>query len=201
MQYPKPIQTLIDFFRTLPGVGTKTAERFVLHLVGIPAKERIEFAKAIEEIQNVLHRCRVCSRIDTRDPCAICADSQRDHTTICVVSDQQDVMAIEKTNEFHGVYHVLGGALNPIEGITPDRLTIDQLAERIKNAKPKVKEIILATNPDIEGESTAMFLARKLKPLHVLVSRLARGLPFGSHVEYADDVTLSDALKGRARVA
>ncbi|MFC1687950.1 recombination mediator RecR [Patescibacteria group bacterium] len=196
-QYTKPIQELIALFRSLPGVGIKSAERFVFYLLNIPEKERVAYADHIRNLSKSVHRCVTCNRFDTQDPCSICADHRRDHTTICVVSEPQDAQTIEKTGEFHGVYHILGGALNAVEGITPDKLAIESLLSRTQKTKPKIHEIVIATNPDLEGESTAMYLARKLKNSKITVTRLARGLPMGSNIEYADEVTLSNALKGR----
>lgn len=197
--YTKPIQELIALFRSLPGVGIKSAERFVFYLLNIPEQDRTAFSDHIRNLSKNVHRCLTCNRFDTQNPCSICADSRRDHGTICVVSEPQDAQTIEKTGEFHGVYHILGGALNAVEGITPDKLTIESLLLRTQKARPKIHEIVVATNPDLEGESTAMYLARKLKNSKITVTRLARGLPMGSNIEYADEVTLSNALKGREK--
>ncbi len=196
-KYPKPIQELVDSFRTLPGVGAKSAERFVFRLLQLPADKRSAFAKRIMELTDVIKQCTECGRFDVQTPCSICGNGKRDHTTICVVAEPQDVEAIEKTGEFSGVYHLLGGTLNPLEGIGPDKLAIEKLVARIKKQSPRVQEVIIATNPDLEGESTALYLTRALKPLKVKVTRPAKGLPMGSSIEYADELTLSSALKER----
>lgn len=197
-RYPDAIQKSIEALGRLPGLGPKSAERLVFHLLKMDQRSVDELAQSLTAMKRDITTCNQCGNIATHDPCPICSDSRRDQQTICVVADPQDVVVIEKTGEFKGRYHVLGGVLNPVEGITPDQLRIKQLIERVQQHQPK--EIIIATNPDLEGESTAMYLARQLKPLHIKVTRLAKGLPMGSTIEYADEVTVSSALKGRQEV-
>lgn len=199
-QFPRPLQDLIKLLRDFPGVGLKTAERYAFHLVKLPQEKRQQITETIQKAGESMRHCQLCGQMDTQNPCTICTDPKRDPATICVVSDQQDIVAIEKTGEFNGRYHVLGGVLNPLEGITPDSLSIKSLLHRIQETKPHIKEVIIATNPDLEGESTAMYLARNLKSLRVRVTRLARGLPVGASIEYADEITLSSALKERKEV-
>lgn len=198
---PKILQQLISLFRRFPGVGAKSAERFVYHLLKMTPKERTELAASIESLSTSVSTCTICGRYDSASPCTICADTSRDHRSICVVASQQDIQAIEKTGEFKGVYHILGGVLSPLEGVTPDRLSISRLVERVKTARPAIAEIIIATDADLEGESTAVYLARILKPTGTRVSRLAKGLPVGSNIEYADEITLSSALKDRKQIS
>lgn len=194
-RFPEAIQRLLDEFAKLPGIGPKSAERFVFYLLARPPEEVEQFAKTIERARKRVRRCSECCDFAEGDPCQYCGDPSRDRTTICVVAESQDVLAIEKTGEFHGLYHVLGGVLRPTEGMTPDRLRIKELVARVR--RDGVKEIIVATNPDIEGEATALLLARELKPTGVAVTRLAKGLSMGSDVEYADEVTLANALSNR----
>ncbi len=199
-EYPKVIQQLVAFFRRFPGVGAKSADRFIFHLLKLSAPERETFAESIRNLHNAIKTCAICGRFDDQSPCTICANLKRDHATICVVAEPQDIQPIEKTGEFSGVYHVLGGVLNALDGITKDQLSIDKLLERIKTAKPTIREVIIATNADLEGETTALYLARVLKNSKVIVTRLAKGLPIGSNIEYADEITLSSALKDRKRL-
>lgn len=195
MRFPRIIQNLINQFNKLPGIGPKTSERLVFYLLKKNKEELKEFAQALDMSADNITVCSRCFNFSENDPCEICSDKTRDKTTLCVVAQIFDLMAIENTGEYHGLYHVLGGNLNPIEGITPDELTIKQLIERIKNNG--VREIILALNPDIEGESTIVYLTKILKPYKVKITRLARGLPMGSNLEYADEITILNALKGR----
>lgn len=195
MRFPKIIQNLINQFNKLPGIGPKTSERLVFYLLKQNKEELKEFASALNMSADNITVCSKCFNFSENDPCEICSNSKRDKTTLCVVAQIFDLMAIENTDEYNGLYHVLGGNLNPIEGITPDELTIRQLMERIKNNG--VKEIILALNPDMEGESTIVYLSKLLKPYKIKTTRLARGLPMGSNLEYADEITISNALKGR----
>jgi len=195
MRFPKIIQNLIDQFNKLPGIGPKTSERLVFYLLKQNKQELKEFAQALNVSAENITVCSQCFNFSETNPCEICSDKTRDKTTLCVVAQIFDLMAIENTSEYHGLYHVLGGNLNPIEGITPDELTIKQLEERIKNNG--VREIILALNPDIEGESTIVYLTKILKPYKIKITRLARGLPMGSNLEYADEITILNALKGR----
>ncbi len=197
-QHPSLIKSLIDKLTRLPGIGPKAAERIVFYLLKQNNKFIDELNQNINSLKSEVKLCSQCFNISTQDLCPICGDAKRDKSIICVVAEPQDVLVIEKTGEYNGLYHILGGVLNPIENITPDKLKIKELAGRIK--KNGVKEIIIATNPDLEGESTSMYLARQLKPLKLKITRLARGLPMGSTIEYADEVTISSALKGRQEV-
>ena len=185
MNYPSSIQNLINQFSQLPGIGPKTAERFVFHLLKQSPEQLNKFAKDLTQLKNKTVRCSICQNFT-------------DQKTICVVAEPQDIIALEKIGDYQGVYHVLGGLLNSLDNITPDKLTIDKLTERIKNNQPK--EIILALNPNIEGESTALYLTKLLKPLNIKITRLARGLPMGSDLAYADEVTLGSALQGRREI-
>ncbi|MFC1662756.1 recombination mediator RecR [Patescibacteria group bacterium] len=195
---PAIIADLIERFSQLPGVGRKTAERYVYYLINQTPEVIRELADKIADLPKSITKCESCNRIAEDSPCNICHDSQRDKSIICVVAESQDLAPIESSKHYRGQYHVLGGVLNPLEGITPDKLTIKALLQRLE--KNGVKEIILALNPDIEGESTALQLAKTLKNKPVKVTRLARGLPMGSDLAYADEVTLSNAIKGRQEV-
>jgi recombination protein RecR len=195
----EPISKLIDAFGALPGIGPKTASRLAYFLLRADASVALNLAHALEELKAKTLFCSTCFNIADRDPCPICADLQRDHSVICVIEEPLDVQAIERTREFAGVYHVLHGAISPIEGVGPDDLKIGELLRRIQQAEAAtpVKEILLATNPKLEGEATAMYIARLIKPLGIRVTRIARGLPVGGDLEYADEVTLGRALSGR----
>ena len=199
---PKSIQQLIEEFSRLPGVGPKSAQRLAMHLLRSPHMRVQGLAEAISGLQKGLRFCQICWNIAEGETCRICADPMRKRNQICVVEDILDVMALEKTSEFHGTYHVLHGVLSPVDGIGPEQIKIDALLQRIKNAGPQESgenvEIILATNPSLEGETTAMYLLRLLKPLGVRITRIARGLPAGGDLDYADELTLSRALLGRA---
>ena len=192
---PNSIQKLIDQLNKLPGIGPKTAQRLAFFLVKKPQAALEEFANSLTEAKKDLTTCSVCLNISQQDPCNICHDNSRDRKTVCVVADSQNLQALERTAEYQGTYHILGGVLNSLEGIGPDSLNIKKLLERIKN--DRVKEIILGLNPDLEGESTCLYLQKLLKPLGVKITRLAKGLPSGSDIEYADEVTLASALKYR----
>lgn len=194
---PPSVQNLIDLLNTLPGVGPKTAERFAYHLVSMPAAHREAMSRAIVHVTDDVTRCRTCVGIIDTDPCSICSDTHRDAHLLCVVSESTDVTAIEKTGAFRGRYHVLGGSLSPIEGITAEQLRIKELVERCRATTPKIAEVVIATDPDMDGESTALYLAKELASTGVRLTRIALGLPMGSTVEYADEVTLANALKGR----
>jgi len=194
--YSAPIQDLIDEFGRLPGIGPKSAQRIAFHLLRVPAIEAQRLATAIVEAKQRVQFCQTCFNLSEHDQCEICADPQRDAAVICVVEDARDVIAVERTNEFTGRYHVLQGTINPIEGIGPEQLRITELMRRI--SADAVSEVIVCTNPNIEGEATAMYLARVLAPTPALtVTRLASGLPVGSDLEYADEITLGRALTGR----
>ncbi|MCH7492477.1 recombination protein RecR [Patescibacteria group bacterium] len=199
-KYPDSIQKCIDGLAHLPGIGPKSAERIVFYLLKQGSKTSDELAKNIGALQKNISLCQQCGNMTDQNPCLLCTDTKRDDAIICVVAEPQDIQVIEKSGEFHGRYHVLGGVLNPVEGMTADRLRIKELVDRIKKNKPALKEIIIATNPDLEGESTAMYLARQLKPYQLKISRLAKGLPMGATIEYADEITISNALKGRQEV-
>jgi recombination protein RecR len=190
----EPVARLIEELAKLPGIGPKTAQRLTFHLLRLPAESARSLADAIVHMKEAVVFCSQCWNITDKDPCAICRSETRDRSTICVVEEPLDVLALERTREFKGLYHVLHGAINPIEGVGPDDLKIRELLTRLNG---DVKEVILATNPNVEGEATAMYLARFVQPLEVKVSRLARGLPMGGDLEYADEVTLARALEGR----
>jgi recombination protein RecR len=190
----EPVARLIEELAKLPGIGPKTAQRLTFHLLRLPVESARSLAEAIVHMKEAVVFCSSCWNITDKEPCAICRSETRDRSAICVVEEPLDVLALERTREFKGLYHVLHGAINPIEGIGPDDLKIRELLGRLNG---EVKEVILATNPNVEGEATAMYLARFIQPLGVKVSRLARGLPMGGDLEYADEVTLARALEGR----
>lgn len=193
-QVPKPIQNLIEAFERLPGIGPKTAQRLTYYLLHAPKEESQKLAEAALSMKENTKLCSICFNIGEQDPCNICSDSSRDQTTVMVVENPLDVLALEKAN-FKGLYHVLHGVISPLENIGPDEIHIRQLLPRLKN--DKVKEVILATNPTMEGEATAMYIQRLISHLGVKVTRIARGLPVGSDLEYADETTLARALEGR----
>ncbi|AKR07257.1 TPA: recombination protein RecR [Bacillus thuringiensis] len=198
MHYPEPISKLIDSFMKLPGIGPKTAVRLAFFVLDMKEDDVLGFAKALVNAKRDLAYCSVCGHITDRDPCYICNDSHRDQSVICVVQEPKDVIAMEKMKEYQGVYHVLRGAISPMEGIGPEDINIPQLLKRLHDET--VQEVILATNPNIEGEATAMYISRLLKPTGIKVTRIAHGLPVGGDLEYADEVTLSKALEGRREV-
>ena len=189
-----PLAKLIEQFERLPGVGRKTAQRLAFHVLNLSEQEAKDFAEAITEAHRKIHRCSVCCNLAEGELCGICSRSDRDKSTICVVEDPRDVMAIERTHEYKGAYHVLHGVISPMNGVGPEELTVKELLARMNS---DVKEVIMATNPTVEGEATAMYLSRLLKPLGVAVSRLAYGVPVGADLEYADEVTLLRAIEGR----
>ncbi|MBJ6360662.1 recombination mediator RecR [Paenibacillus sp. GCM10012307] len=195
MHYPEPIAKLIDSFSRLPGIGPKTAARLAFHVLRMKEDDVVDFAKALVSVKRNLHYCSVCCNITDIDPCRICQDKTRDHSVICVVQESKDLIAMERTKEFMGQYHVLQGAISPMEGIGPEEIRISELLTRLSDER--VQELILATNPNIEGEATAMYLSRLIKPFGIRVTRIAHGLPVGGDLEYADEVTLSKALEGR----
>ena len=196
MQYfPAALQDLADQFGRLPGIGGKTAQRLAFYVLSLPMEDAQAFADAILEAKRTVHTCPVCQNLTDKDVCPICADELRDHSVICVVADPKDVIAMERSREFSGVYHVLHGVISPLNHVTQDDIKIKELLIRV--ASGQVKEVIMATNPDTEGEATAMYISRLLRPMEVKVTRLAYGVPVGSQLEYADDVTLSRALEGR----
>jgi len=193
--YPEPISRLIDSFSRLPGIGPKTAGRLAFHVLRMKEDEVVDFAKALVNVKRNLHYCSVCCNITDIDPCRICQDKSRDGSVICVVQEPKDLVAMERTKEFQGYYHVLHGAISPMEGIGPDQIHIAELLKRLGDER--VQELILATNPNIEGEATAMYLSRLVKNFGLKVTRIAHGLPVGGDLEYADEVTLTKALEGR----
>ncbi len=201
----EPVTRVIEAFAQLPGIGTKTASRLAYYLLRSDEAISLELAAALEELKAGTLFCSICHNIADRDPCSICADQQRDHSIICVVEEPLDVQAIERTHEFRGVYHVLHGKISPMDGIGPDDLKIGELMRRIqtnseREGAAEVHELLLATNPNLEGEATAMYISRLAKPFGVRVTRLARGLPMGGDLEYADEVTLGRALEGRSEM-
>lgn len=199
MQYfPAALQALADQFARLPGIGGKTAQRLAFRVLEMPMEAAQEFADAIMEAKQTVHTCPVCQNLTDRDVCPICQDDARDQGLICVVADPKDVIAMERAREFSGVYHVLHGVISPLNHVTQDDIRIKELLARV--AKGTVREVIMATNPDVEGEATAMYISRLLRPMEVKVTRLAYGVPVGSQLEYADDVTLSRALEGRQEI-
>ena len=197
MSLPDPLVRLIEELQRLPGIGPKGAQRLAFHILKAPREQADRLADALRDVKISVTYCSICNNITDADPCAFCRSDERDHHVICVVEEPQNVSAVEKTREFKGVYHVLMGALSPLQGIGPDNLKIKGLLERIQNG---VNEVILATNPNVDGEATAIYLARLLKPLGVRVTRIAMGVPVGSDLEYADEVTMHKALEGRREV-
>jgi len=195
MYYPEPISKLIDSFMKLPGIGPKTASRLAFFVLTMNEETVLDFAKALINAKRDLTYCSVCGFITDREPCYICSDQSRDHSAICVVQDSKDVIAMEKMKEYHGLYHVLQGSISPMEGVGPEDINIPSLLKRLQNEE--IKELILATNPNIEGEATAMYISKLVKPSGIKVTRIAHGLPVGGDLEYADEVTLSKALEGR----
>jgi recombination protein RecR len=198
MALPPPLQNLIDQFKRLPGVGAKSAQRLAFHVLKTPRDEAERLCDAIRDVKDRVTYCSACSNITDIDPCAFCADQSRDRRIICVVEEPQNVNVVEKSGGFRGVYHVLLGALSPLQGVGPDDLKIKGLLSRIDTGG--VEEIILATNPTVEGEATAIYLARLLKPLGLRVTRIATGVPVGSDLEYADELTMGKAMEGRREV-
>ena len=191
------VEQLVEEFAQLPGIGKKTAQRLALFVLKLPREKVDAFAQALVNIKERVRYCSVCSNITESDPCSICASSKRNRRVICVVEEPNDVIALEKTNEYNGLYHVLGGALSPLDNVGPEDLKVKELLGRITDS---IDEIILAMNPNVEGETTTIYLSRLLKPLHVNVTRIARGLPIGGDLEFADEATLSRALEGRVAV-
>lgn len=204
MKIPRAIQNLIESFEKLPGVGPKSAQRLTFYLLHVPQGELENFASAVQKLKSETKICSICFMIDEADPCSICSDSSRDSSTICVVEEALDVLALEKSGKYRGIYHVLHGRIDPLNNIGPDEIYIRQLFDRLSNgSKDIVKEIILATNPTMEGEATAMYITRNLKSQMsnfkslIKITRIGRGLPIGSDLEYADEITLQRAMEGR----
>ncbi|MCD7558019.1 recombination mediator RecR [Listeria monocytogenes] len=198
MHYPEPITKLIDSFMKLPGIGPKSAARLAFYVLDMKEDEVLDFAKALVDAKRNLSFCSVCGHITDKDPCYICADTSRDRSVICVVQESKDVIAMEKMRDFHGLYHVLHGTISPMDGIGPEDINIPDLLKRLQD--DTIEEVILATNPNVEGEATAMYISRLLKPSGIKVTRIAHGLPVGGDLEYADEVTLSKAMEGRREV-
>ncbi len=194
--YAKPLNRLISELSKLPGIGGKTAQRLAFHILSLPEEEVSSLAGAITDAKKNMHFCSVCGNLTDKDVCDICADSSRDKTSICVVESPRDVSAMERVREFRGQYHVLNGAISPMDGIGPEDINLRSLIVRLQE-HDEVKEVILATNPNIAGEATAMYIARLIKPAGIKVTRIAHGLPVGADLEYADEVTLSKAMEGR----
>lgn len=192
------VERLIEAFRKLPGVGKRSAERFALHLLSAPGEEAAFLSGAVRDARERIRRCSECCNLTEQDPCPVCASHRRDRSTICVVEGPSAVIAIEKGGAYRGLYHVLHGALNPLEGIGPDELTVQRLVDRVNAGE--VAEVIVATNATAEGEATALYLSRRLTPEGVTVSRIAHGVPMGGGIEFADDATLGHALEGRTRL-
>ena len=193
--FPASLQELADQFARLPGIGGKTAQRLAFYVLGLPMDEAQAFADAIIDAKQTVHTCPICQNLTDREVCPICGDDLRDKGLICVVAEPKDVIAMERSREFSGVYHVLHGVISPLNHVTQDDIRIKELLSRV--ATGTVREVIMATNPDTEGEATAMYISRLLRPMEVKVTRLAYGIPVGSQLEYADEVTLSRALEGR----
>ncbi|AAT05447.1 recombination protein RecR [Listeria monocytogenes] len=198
MHYPEPITKLIDSFMKLPGIGPKSAARLAFYVLDMKEDDVLDFAKALVDAKRNLSFCSVCGHITDKDPCYICADTSRDRSVICVVQESKDVIAMEKMRDFHGLYHVLHGTISPMDGIGPEDINIPDLLKRLQD--DTIEEVILATNPNVEGEATAMYISRLLKPSGIKVTRIAHGLPVGGDLEYADEVTLSKAMEGRREV-
>lgn len=190
-----PLQNLIDSFERMPGIGNKTAQRMAFHILSLSKEDAKAFADAIVDAQNKIKQCKICCDLADDELCPICKDERRDRSVICVVEDTRDVIAIERTHEYKGVYHVLHGAISPADGIGPDQLRVKELLARLGDGV--CQEVIMATNPTVEGEATSSYISRLLKPMGITVSRLAYGIPVGADLEYADEVTLSRALEGR----
>ena len=196
--FPASLENLIDKFASLPGIGRKSAQRLAFHILSLPEDEALSFADAVVEARKSVHCCRICQNLTEGEVCAICASDRRDHGTICVVSEPRDVLSIERGHEYQGTYHVLHGALSPMSHVGPEDIRIKELLHRV--AEENVEEVIMATNPDTEGEATAMYISRLLKPFDVKVTRLAYGIPVGSNLEFADDATLNRALEGHTEM-
>jgi recombination protein RecR len=196
--YPEPVARLIDALQRLPGIGPKTAQRLTFFLLKRPAEEVRELTESLKAVKERIVSCRICFNVTDEDPCRICSDPRRDEHVLCVVEEPNDLLAMERTGEFRGRYHVLLGALSPLDGIGPDDIKVRELLGRLEAGR--VTEVILATNPNVEGEATALYLAKLLRPLGIRVTRIARGLPVGGDLEYADQVTLSKALEGRREI-
>lgn len=195
MEYTKPLAQLIEFFQKFPGIGPKSAQRMAFHLLKMPLSEVTKFAELLVEAKKNIHYCDICFNMSALNPCEICSDTRRDKSVICVVAETKDLVAIEKTGEYKGLYHVLQGILSPLDGIGVEDIRIKELLTRA--ADSGVSEVILALNPSVEGEATSMYISKLLKPFNIKISRIAFGLPVGSELEYADEITLAKAIEGR----
>lgn len=196
--FPATLENLIDNFAALPGIGKKSAQRLAFHVLALPDDEAIAFADAIIAAKKSVHCCKICQNLTEGEVCQICASDRRDRGTICVVSEPRDVLSIERGREYNGTYHVLHGVLSPMSHVGPEDIRIKELL--VRAAEPGVEEVIMATNPDTEGEATAMYISRLLKPFEIKVTRLAYGIPVGSNLEFADDATLNRAMEGRTEM-
>lgn len=196
--FPASLETLIDKFASLPGIGKKSAQRLAFYVLALPDEEAIAFADAITAAKKSVHCCKICQNLTEGEVCPICAGDRRDKSTICVVSEPRDVLSIERGREYNGTYHVLHGVLSPMSHVGPEDIRIKELL--VRAAEPGVEEVIMATNPDTEGEATAMYISRLLKPFEIKVTRLAYGIPVGSNLEFADDATLNRAMEGRTEM-
>ena len=196
--FPASLENLIDKFASLPGIGRKSAQRLAFHVLSLPEEEARAFADAITAAKASVHCCRICQNLTEGEICSICASDRRDRSTICVVSEPRDVLSIERGHEYNGTYHVLHGVLSPMSHVGPDDIRIKELL--VRAAQDEVQEVIMATNPDTEGEATAMYISRLLKPFQIRVTRLAYGIPVGSNLEFADDATLNRAIEGRTEM-
>jgi len=196
--YPEPLAKLITELQKLPSIGMKTAQRIAMHILRMPDEDTKQLGQVIAEVKDQIVYCSICGSIAERDPCRICNDPQRDHKVVCVVEETDDVIALERTGLFKGIYHVLMGALSPLDGINPEDLRIRELFERINTQD--IEEIIMATNPNAQGQATAIYLSRKIKPMGIKITQLAHGLPMGGDIDYVDEVTLGKALEGRREI-
>lgn len=195
MEYTKPLAQLIEFFQKFPGIGPKSAQRMAFHLLKMPLSEVQRFSNVLVEAKENIHYCNICFNMSASNPCEICTDDRRDRTVICVVAETKDLIAIEKTREYKGLYHVLQGTLSPLDGIGVEDIRIKELLTRVTDEK--ITEVILALSPSVEGEATSMYITKLLKPFKIKISRIAFGLPVGSDIEFADEITLAKAIEGR----
>ncbi len=195
MEYTKPLAQLIEFFQKFPGIGPKSAQRMAFHLLKMPLSEVQRFSQVLVEAKENIHYCSICFNMSASNPCEICSDDKRDKSVICVVAETKDLIAIEKTREYKGLYHVLQGTLSPLDGIGVEDIRIKELLTRVTDTN--INEVILALNPSVEGEATSMYITKLLKPFNIKISRIAFGLPIGSDLEYADEITLAKAIEGR----
>ncbi len=196
--FPATLENLIDKFASLPGIGRKSAQRLAFHILSLPDSEAQAFADAVTTAKSSVHCCKICQNLTEGDVCSICTSDRRDRSVICVVSEPRDVLSIERGHEYNGLYHVLHGVLSPMSHVGPDDIRIKELLQRV--ADEEVEEVIMATNPDTEGEATAMYISRLLRPFNIKVTRLAYGIPVGSNLEFADDATLNRAIEGRTEI-